>query len=251
MKKIVSLMLATVMLFSISIGSYANQNESMAQISSFKLKGQEQERYLVLEQIETIYGTMYYVKKTSKQNNGTVEIQTIWDLVDIVMAGASWADLFAQPSWGNFGWAVLDTAALLPVLPSSAYFRKGGQVFLKIDEVAKFAKTPAGKKAVTAAMRAYKFSEAISSKAVKAISKQFKGKEGEKVLQLFKDAADKGMVGGTNQSGIKSITPSSTIGKEYTHEIKITNAQYADYRIFGYKTKTGEWIFDLFRRGLH
>lgn len=41
------------------------------------------------------------------------------------------------------------------------------------------------------------------------------------------------------------------MGKQYTHEIKIISKQYGDYRIFGYKTKSGEWIFDLFREGLH
>ncbi|MFW5651832.1 MAG: hypothetical protein ACOCNC_10740 [Acetivibrio ethanolgignens] len=65
--------------------------------------------------------------------------------------------MFANPSWGNFGWAVLDTAALLPVLPASAYFRKGGKTFLKIDEVAKFAITSKGKKAVSVAMKTYKY----------------------------------------------------------------------------------------------
>lgn len=70
-------------------------------------------------------------------------------------------------------------------------------------------------------------------------------------MELFKKAANKGLVGATSQSGIKKITPNSKIGKQYTHEIKIINKQYGDYRIFGYKTKSGEWVFDLFREGLH
>lgn len=68
---------------------------------------------------------------------------------------------------------------------------------------------------------------------------------------MFKDAAEKGLVGAKGQAGIKKISTSSKIGKQYTHEIKIISKQYGDYRIFGYKTESGEWIFDLFREGLH
>lgn len=167
------------------------------------------------------------------------------------MAGASWAKLFNNPSWGNFGWAVLDTAALLPVLPSTAYFREGGKIFLKAEEVAKFAKTSKGKEAVEAAMKAYKYSDGITSKAKKDITKAFKGVEGKKVLKLFEDAANKGLVGKQGVSGIKQITPTKKIGLQYTHEIKIKSSQYGDYRIFGYKTDSGKWVFDLFREGLH
>lgn len=203
-------------------------------------------KYSVVKTDETPYGTVFYVKE-----DNVIQPRSFWDVIDILMAGSSWAKLFSDPSWGNFGWAVLDTAALLPVLPSSAYFREGGKVLLKVDEVAKFAKTSAGKKAISAAMKTYKYSDGITSKATKEISKTFKGTEGKKVLQLFKDAADKGIVGSTSQAGIKAITPSKKIGTQYTHEIKIKNSQYGDYRIFGYKSDSGEWVFDLFRRGLH
>ena len=50
-------------------------------------------------------------------------------------------------------------------------------------------------------------------------------------------------------AGIKKINPSDKIGKQYTHEIKILTSQYADHRIFGYKTNTGTWVFDLFDKG--
>lgn len=97
--------------------------------------------YKIIEQVGTPYGTAYYVTK-----NSTIKTRSVWDIVDILMAGASWADLFAEPSWANFGCAVLDTGALLPTLPSSAYFKKDGKTLLKFDEVVKFTKTPKGKK---------------------------------------------------------------------------------------------------------
>lgn len=239
-KRILSAFIASSMMLSMSVTAFAAEKDSTSYVENTYAS------YILVEKIETVYGTIYYVKK-----HGGIQTRNFWDAVDILMAGASWAELFANPSWGNFGWAVLDTAALLPALPSTAYFRKGGKTLLKVDEVAKFAKTSKGKKAVEAAMKAFKYSDGISSKVIKQINKKFKGVEGKKVLQLFKDAADKGLVGAKDQAGIKKISTSSKIGKQYTHEIKIISKQYGDYRIFGYKTKSGEWIFDLFREGLH
>lgn len=68
-----------------------------------------------------------------------IQTRSIWDFVDVVMAGFSWKDFLKDPSLGNFGWAILDTSSILPFLPSSSYFRKGGKTLLKMDEVAKFA----------------------------------------------------------------------------------------------------------------
>lgn len=99
---------------------------------------------------ETEYGTAYYVDsefhKTRKKRN-------VWDALDVVMAGASWADFFQDPSLKNLGWATLDTAALLPLLPSTAYMRKGGKIFLKTSELKNFAKTSKGKAAVKKALK--------------------------------------------------------------------------------------------------
>ena len=200
-KRILSVFIASSKMLSMGVPAFAAEKGSTSYVETTYAS------YILIEKIETMYGTTYYVKK-----HGGIQTRNFWDAVDILMSGASWAELFANPSWGNFGWAVLDTAALLPALPSTAYFRKGGKTLLKVDEVAKFAKTSKGKK----------------------------------VLQLFKDAAEKGLVGAKGQAGIKKISTSSKIGKQYTHEIKIISKQYGDYRIFGYKTESGEWIFDLF-----
>ncbi|WP_418703427.1 hypothetical protein [Anaerotignum faecicola] len=235
--QIISFILALSMVFTMNDVAFAVERSVDSEVET---------AYTLVQTTESAYGTVYYVK-----DQQGIQTRTIWDLVDILMAGASWAKLFGDPSWGNFGWAVLDTAALLPVLPSTAYFREGGKVFIKADEVAKFAKTSKGKKAIMAAMKTYRYSDGITSKAVKAINKTFKGSEAKKVLKLFEDAANKGLVGKTGTAGIKQITPTKKIGLKYTHEIKIKNSQYSDYRIFGYKTDSGEWVFDLFREGLH
>ncbi|MFW5671511.1 MAG: hypothetical protein ACOCM8_04330 [Acetivibrio ethanolgignens] len=145
-KKLLSLILTLSLVLSLSVPTFAAEKDSTVYFENTLGS------YTTIEEVETPYGTAYYVKK-----HGNIQTRSIWDVVDILMAGASWANLIANPSWGNFGWAVLDTAALLPVLPASAYFRKGGKTFLKIDEVAKFAITSKGKKAVSAAMKTYKY----------------------------------------------------------------------------------------------
>ena len=229
-KRIISFILVLSMVFTMTSTAFASEQDFKA--------------YTLVQTAESPYGTVYYV--TDQQGRQT---RTVWDVVDIVMAGASWAKLFSDPSWGNFGWAVLDTAAILPALPSTAYFRKGGKILLKPEEVAKFAKTSKGKRTIQAAMKTYRNADGITPKAIKEINRKFKGTEAKRVLKLFQDAANKGLVGKQAEAGIKKITPTRKIGLKYTHEIKITNKQYGDCRIFGYKTSSGQWVFDLFDKG--
>lgn len=197
-------------------------------------------KYRVISVNETPYGTAFYVKK-----NTMIQPRSFWDVVDVLMTGKSWANLFSEPSWANFGWAVLDTAAILPLLPSTAYFRQGGKVMLKVDEVAKFAKTSKGKRVIKSAMKTFKYSDGITSSVKKAIEQEFKKspKTAKNIISAFEKAADKGLVGATKQNGIKKLT--GKINKIYTHEIKIVG-EYGAYRIYGYQKKTGEWIFDYF-----
>lgn len=101
--------------------------------------------------VETPYGTAFYV---DRNYHNSIKTRTIWDALDVVMAGASWADFFKEPSLANLGWAALDTVSLLPILPSSAYIRKGGKLLLNVDEVKKLIKTPEGLKAVKKALKA-------------------------------------------------------------------------------------------------
>ena len=60
---------------------------------------------------------------------------------------------------------------------------------------------------------------------------------------MIKSAADKGLVGATNQAGVKKL--SGTIKNKYTHEIKV-KGKYGAYRIYGYRRANGQWVFDYF-----
>ena len=50
---------------------------------------------------------------------------TPWDIIDIAFAAWSWSDFVNKPSFHNLGWALLDTAALAPLIPSTGYLRRG------------------------------------------------------------------------------------------------------------------------------
>ena len=86
----------------------------------------------------------------------------------------------------------------------------------------------------------------ISEKALKNIKKKW----GQKGIDAFKKAMNKGMVGSEGQSGIKKLKGNPLKGK-YTYEIKVKNKEYGDYRIYGYQDGDGTIIFDYFDKGLH
>lgn len=75
----------------------------------------------------------------------------------------------------------------------------------------------------------------ISEKVLKSIKKRW----GQKGVDAFKKAMNKGMVGPEGQSGIKQLKGKPIKGK-YTHEIKVKNREYGDYRIYGYKDSDGK-----------
>ena len=54
--------------------------------------------------------------------------ETFWDVFDCFMAALSWTEFINNPSLAGFGWAALDTFAILPVVPSSGYARRGVQL---------------------------------------------------------------------------------------------------------------------------
>ena len=64
----------------------------------------------------------------------------LWDLLDVHYAAESWTKLFFEPSWGGFGYAMLDTVGLLPIVPSSGYFRTATEVVDYSLDTAKGAK---------------------------------------------------------------------------------------------------------------
>ncbi|MCI7356913.1 MAG: hypothetical protein MSK40_04280 [Parabacteroides sp.] len=193
--------------------------------------------YTVVSSVQTEYGPMYFVKE-----DGRPQTRTFWDILDVAMAGKSWSDMLEEPSWGNFAWALLDTAALLPLIPSTAYVREGGKVLLKADDFLKFAKTSKGKKAIEGAMKVFKYSDGITEGVRKQIRKGFPKKEAEMIIEAFEKAANKGLTGSQGQTGIKKLT--GKIDKIYTHEIKILG-KYGGCRIYGYKDGA-KWVFDKF-----
>lgn len=161
----------------------------------------QQSDYAVIEKNNSSYGEVYYVVEKHKLCE-----RSFWDVVDVVMVGVSWADFFKDPSWSNLGWAVLDTASILPLLPSTAYVIKGGKILLKIDEVAKFTKISKREQVLKICNEIFSLCSWYYIKAINKINKTFKNKnEAKEVLELFKKVANKGLVGATNETGIKKL----------------------------------------------
>ena len=92
----------------------------------------------------------------------------------------------------------------------------------------------------------YVKSSEISEKAIKSIKKKW----GQKGVDAFEKAMNKGIVGAEGQNGIKPLKGKPYKGK-YTHEIKVKNKEYGDFRIYGYKDSSGKMIFECFDKGLH
>lgn len=99
------------------------------------------------------------------------------------MAWDSWAELFDEPSWSNLWWAILDTAAIAPYLPSTSWVRKWNKKVLKDWELKKFAKK--NKDKVKKAIKKKKHKTfTIDDKVFKEIDKKYKWKENEKLRSL-------------------------------------------------------------------
>lgn len=141
-QRALGLILALTMTLSLSVPAFAKNVEFSEQAGL---------NYQLVRTEETQYGTIYYVREYSPygETGGNAAVLAIapWDIIDILMAGVSWANLLAEPSWSNFAWAVLDTAALLPYLPNHVVIKNvaGKITGIKPDELAKFAKTVEGK----------------------------------------------------------------------------------------------------------
>lgn len=163
-KRIISILLAISMLVCSNLTVFATSNYFLEGYGNVRLPNSEEldggninselkkifPHGKIVAVKETPYGTAYYV---DRNYYSAFKTKVVWDALDVVMAGASWAKFFGEPSLANLGWATLDTVALLPALPSSAYIREGGKILLKVDEVKKLAKTPEGLKKVKRALK--------------------------------------------------------------------------------------------------
>ncbi|WP_069681206.1 hypothetical protein [Clostridium taeniosporum] len=94
----------------------------------------------------------------------------------------------------------------------------------------------------------YVKSSEISEKTIKELRKKW----GQKGIDAFEKAKNKGIVGAEGQNGIKKLKgPGIKKGtKIYNYEIKVKNKEYGDYRILGYEDAE-KIVFDYFRRGMH
>ena len=169
-KKILSFLLVFIITFSSSIPVFAENRANSHYFNLLNVQSSKSENVNeevkkifpygeIVGKVETKYGTAYYVDRFY---NSPMKPRTIWDALDVVMAGASWAEFFNEPSLANLGWAALDTVALLPALPSSAYFRKGGKLLLNVDEVKKISKTSDGLSKIKKALKPAKVVEESS-----------------------------------------------------------------------------------------
>ncbi|MNN33866.1 hypothetical protein D3C81_1476410 [compost metagenome] len=97
----------------------------------------------------------------------------------------------------------------------------------------------------------FKAAYTITADATKAIFKHWGKTNGKKAVDAFTKSAAKGFVSKEGANGIKQITGFSKNGKWYSVEIKVKNKQFGDYRVYGYKDKAGNFIFDFFDKALH
>jgi RHS repeat-associated protein len=68
-----------------------------------------------------------YVGNEPLDTNDSNGLIPVWDVVDVGFATWSWSDFLNCPGWESFGWATLDTIALLPIIPSSGWLRRGSE----------------------------------------------------------------------------------------------------------------------------
>lgn len=159
-QRFTALMLSVMMLAT----SYTPVIASSQNLDSYLVDDTNTESILYTEeQLSNLDSNFYAIDEyDNSYNDEDIQTRSLWDVVDVVMAGISWADFLNDPSLGNFGWAVLDTAALLPFLPSSAYFRKAGKTFIKKSELAKFIKkSTRNKNLVKKFIKGYKLASPI------------------------------------------------------------------------------------------
>ncbi len=64
-------------------------------------------------------------------------LESVHDVIDIAMYGATVADFCNDLSFANGAWLAYDTVALLPIIPSSGTIRHGGKILVKAKEVGK------------------------------------------------------------------------------------------------------------------
>lgn len=268
MKKLAALSLAALLMSSSTIGVFANENISSEEVFTKEYTLSDEELLNVLEKYdnfdnielstedindqikgiykygevvdseETEFGTVYYID-SQYSNPVKKRYITPWDVIDIAMAGASWSDLLKDPSLRNLGYAVLDTAALAPLIPSTGYLRHGNKL-KAVQELYK--KNP---KAVRSAIKVVS-KYTVSSSAWKDIAK-FKQKG---LKEAFEKAIKKGVVGPQGKEGIKYMPSGKNYkGVKYNYEVKVLGSRFGDFRLYGNKNSKG--VIEFTKGGKH
>lgn len=196
--------------------------------------------YRIIIEEDTEFWKIYYI--SNKYESRAI---APWDVVDIVMAWDSWATLFNEPSWANLWWAVLDTAALLPYVPSSWWVRKWGKYVLKDDALKNLAKTDKNK--IKNAIKSknakeIKITASYSSKLEKDLAKKYDKKLLWELKNEIKKQVDKWIVRDNWANWIKYFWWKNTENAE----IKFKSKKFGSIRIMAnYNTST--WELKLLR----
>lgn len=175
---------------------------------------------------------------SEKQNSDIQERISPTDVADIVLAGATLAEWFNDPTWENFGWVVLDGAAILPLVPSTGWFRQWWKKVIKQDAVKNAAKK--NKPKVVAAVKEKKpIIIQVNSKAINKDMDSKKIRWQEKTnLWLQIDIAKLAGFVPFGRKWIKKLQ-----GKRWKYQYELWLG-HRDWRVVGYKVTSNLYIFD-------
>ena len=81
--------------------------------------------YATTDSIGILSANMYAYCENNPITRTDPSGKFLWDVLDCFMAALSWSEFASAPSLSGFGWACLDTLALLPIIPSTGYARRG------------------------------------------------------------------------------------------------------------------------------
>ena len=153
-RKSISLALASIIFISPILDTvFAMENELNSGIIQNEIVDMISEEYAdIIWDEDSEIGEVCYVYK----ENNEKQSRTLWDFLDIGMPGLSWYDVLKEPSFKNIGWAILDTAAIAPLIPSSAYIRKCGKLTVSTSSLKKLASSTKGKNAIKKSLKVTK-----------------------------------------------------------------------------------------------
>lgn len=129
MKNFLKKLISTLLVFTLFSSTFLptfwfNDNKVNSNIEQ-NIKTELEKTHYIRWEVDTPYWKLYFISDKSKSSQ--YQSRTFWDLVDIAMAWASWAKLLWDPTWENFWVAIIDTAWLLPFIPSLSTVRNSAE----------------------------------------------------------------------------------------------------------------------------